>query len=101
MPTQGKSGSPQAGQGGFSGPAPASSGTWGRSTVKVAVAYWAVTSSDSTDDPLGQKIESAIVAVSPLLDLVLDVGERISRIAEPVDYEYYPVHDEEEESSAS
>lgn len=53
--------------------------------------------SESNDDLLGQKVESAIVAVSPLLDLVLAVGERISRIAEPVDYEYYPVHDETEE----
>lgn len=61
--------------------------------VKVAVAYWAVSSSD----PDTGKIESAIVAVSPLLDLVLSVGERISRIAEPVDYEYYPVRDEDEE----
>ena len=54
-------------------------------------------SSVSPEDPLGSNIESAIVAVSPLLDLVLAVGERISRIAEPVDYEYYPVHDEDED----
>jgi len=45
------------------------------------------------------RFESAIVAASPLFDLVLAVGERISRITEPVDYEYYPVHDEEEEES--
>jgi hypothetical protein len=98
MPTQGNSGSEQAGHGGFSGPAPASRGTWGRSIFKVAVAYWAVTSSGPTSDPLGETIESAIVAVSPLLDLVLSAGERLSRLAEPVDYEYYPVRDEDEES---
>ncbi len=41
------------------------------------------------------------MAVSPLLDILLAVGEKISRIAEPVDYEYYPVRDEEEERSGS
>lgn len=51
--------------------------------------------SSSDSDP--GRIESLIVAVSPLLDLVLAAGERISRIAEPVDYEYYPVRDEDEE----
>lgn len=50
----------------------------------------------SSSDPTGEKIEAAIVAVSPLLDLVLKVGEKISRIAEPVDYEYYPVRGERE-----
>jgi hypothetical protein len=54
----------------------------------------------SSSDPTGEKIESAIVAISPLFDLVLSVGERISRIAEPVDYEYYPVRDQEEEESS-
>jgi hypothetical protein len=52
-------------------------------------------------DPAAGKIESAIVAVSPLLDLVLSVGERISRIAEPVDYEYYPVHNEDDQESSA
>ena len=42
--------------------------------------------------------ESMIVRVSPLLDLVLAVGERVSRIAEPTDFEYYPIRDEEPES---
>ena len=28
---------------------------------------------------------------APFLDLVLAVGDRVSRIAEPRDYEYYPV----------
>ncbi|MBK5232342.1 MAG: hypothetical protein JJE13_05105 [Thermoleophilia bacterium] len=40
-------------------------------------------------------VESAISAVAPLLDLVLAVGERLSRITEPTDYEYYPIRDEE------
>ncbi|MCB0857756.1 MAG: hypothetical protein KDB57_06510 [Solirubrobacterales bacterium] len=55
----------------------------------------------SSSDPDRDRIESAIVAVSPLLDLLLSVGERISKIAEPVDYEFYPVRDEEEERSGS
>ena len=54
----------------------------------------------SSDDSTEDRFESAILAASPLLDLVLSVGERISRIAEPVDYEYYPVHDEDEEESS-
>ncbi|MCO5316757.1 MAG: hypothetical protein M9938_11445 [Solirubrobacterales bacterium] len=44
---------------------------------------------DSTRD----HFEQAIGTAAPLLDLVLAVGERISRAAEPVDYEYYPVRD--------
>lgn len=42
-------------------------------------------------DPARGRFEKAISLAAPLLDLVLAVGERISRIAEPVDYEYYPV----------
>lgn len=42
--------------------------------------------------------ESAISAASPLLDLVLAVGDRLSRITEPTDFEYYPIRDEEPES---
>jgi hypothetical protein len=37
------------------------------------------------------RFESLIGAAAPLLDIVLGVGERISRIAEPTDHEYYPV----------
>jgi hypothetical protein len=37
------------------------------------------------------RVESLISAASPLLDLVLGVGDRISRIVEPEDHEYYPV----------
>jgi hypothetical protein len=28
---------------------------------------------------------------APLLDLILAIGDRVSRIAEPTDYEYYPI----------
>lgn len=37
------------------------------------------------------RFERAIGLAAPLLDLVLGVGERISRIAEPTDHEYYPI----------
>jgi len=59
-----------------------------------------MTESDPTPaapDPVRERIEQVIATVSPLLDLVLAVGERISRIAEPVDYEYYPVRDPDSE----
>jgi len=36
-------------------------------------------------------VETLIGISAPFLDLVLAVGDRISRIAEPHDYEYYPV----------
>jgi len=36
-------------------------------------------------------IESLIGAAAPILDAVLAVGDRISRIVEPTDNEYYPV----------
>lgn len=35
--------------------------------------------------------ENLIGFAAPVLDTVLRVGERISRRAEPVDHEYYPV----------
>lgn len=38
-----------------------------------------------------ERVETAIGVIAPFLDLVLAVGDRISRIAEPKDYEYYPV----------
>ena len=38
-----------------------------------------------------EQIEGLIAAAAPFLDLVLGVGERISRIVEPEDHEYYPV----------
>lgn len=38
-----------------------------------------------------ERIEGLIALAAPALDLLLKVGERISRIAEPEDHEYYPV----------
>lgn len=37
-----------------------------------------------------QRVESLIRLASPALDLVLAVGDRVSRIVEPNDVEYYP-----------
>ena len=37
-----------------------------------------------------ERVESLIRLASPALSLVLAVGERISRIVEPEDHEYYP-----------
>jgi len=37
-----------------------------------------------------QRIEGFIRLAAPALDLVLAVGERVSRIVEPEDTEYYP-----------
>lgn len=37
------------------------------------------------------RIETLISIAAPALNLVLAVGERVSRIAEPEDSEYYPV----------
>lgn len=37
------------------------------------------------------RIEGLIGVAAPFLDVVLGVGERISRIAEPTDHEYYPI----------
>ena len=37
------------------------------------------------------RVERLIGVAAPFLDLVLAVGDRISRVAEPEDYEYYPV----------
>jgi len=50
---------------------------------------------ESGQEQARDHIESLISAASPILDLVLSVGERISRIAEPTDFEYYPIRDEE------
>lgn len=40
---------------------------------------------------LRNRFESLIGVAAPFLDVVLGVGERISRIAEPTDHEYYPI----------
>ncbi len=37
-----------------------------------------------------QRVEGLIRLATPALDLVLAVGERVSRIVEPNDVEYYP-----------
>ena len=37
-----------------------------------------------------QRVEGLIRLASPALDLVLAVGERVSKIVEPEDVEYYP-----------
>lgn len=38
-----------------------------------------------------ERVEVLIGVAAPFLDLVLAVGDRISRIAEPREYEYYAV----------
>jgi hypothetical protein len=42
-----------------------------------------------------ERAETVIGVAAPFLDLLLAVGDRISRIAEPQDYEYYPVRADE------
>ena len=37
-----------------------------------------------------QRIEGLIKLAAPALDLVLAVGERVSKVVEPEDVEYYP-----------
>lgn len=45
---------------------------------------------------LQERFEGAIALAAPLLDVVLGIGERISRIAEPTDHEYYPIRQGEQ-----
>jgi hypothetical protein len=42
-------------------------------------------------------LERPIALAAPLLDLLLWFGERISRLAEPVDHEHYPVRNPDQE----
>jgi hypothetical protein len=42
-----------------------------------------------------ERFEAVIGLAAPFLDLVLAVGDRISRMAEPEDHEYYPVRSPE------
>jgi hypothetical protein len=42
-----------------------------------------------------ERFEAVIGLAAPFLDLVLAVGDRISRVAEPEDLEYYPVRSPE------
>ena len=37
------------------------------------------------------RFEGLIALAAPVLDVVLAIGERISRIAEPTDHEFYPI----------
>ena len=37
------------------------------------------------------RAEGLIALAAPVLDVFLAIGERISRIAEPTDHEYYPI----------
>ncbi len=37
-----------------------------------------------------QRVETVIRIAAPALNLVLAVGERVSKIVEPEDHEYYP-----------
>ncbi len=43
------------------------------------------------------RVETVIGLMAPALDLVLAVGERISRLVEPEDHEYYPPRAQEAE----
>ena len=38
-----------------------------------------------------ERVESVIGLMAPALTLVLAAGDRISRIVQPEDYDYYPV----------
>jgi hypothetical protein len=46
-----------------------------------------------------EQVESLIRFMAPALNLVLAAGERLSRIAEPEDTEYYPPRTSREEPS--
>jgi hypothetical protein len=37
------------------------------------------------------RFEGLIALAAPVLDVFLAIGERVSRIAEPTDHEYYPI----------
>lgn len=56
---------------------------------------------ESGQDRTRQRFESAIAVAAPFLDLVLAVGERVSRFTEPTDYEYYPIRTEDREDEPS
>jgi hypothetical protein len=44
-----------------------------------------------TQRRIRERVEGLISAASPFLDLLLATGDRISRVVEPEDHEYYPV----------
>ena len=45
-----------------------------------------------------ERVETLIRLMAPGLSLVLNVGERVSRIVEPEDQEYYPIRSASTES---
>jgi hypothetical protein len=45
----------------------------------------------SSQRALRARFEGLVATAAPVLDVVLAVGERISRIAERTDHEYYPI----------
>jgi hypothetical protein len=51
------------------------------------------------DPETRDRFETLISAAAPLLDLLLAVGDRVSKVLEPKDYEYYPVRDEDPEEA--
>jgi hypothetical protein len=48
-----------------------------------------------------ERVERLIRMASPALDLVLAVGDRVSRFVEPEDVEYYPPRVAREETAPS
>jgi hypothetical protein len=48
-----------------------------------------------------EQVEQLIRLAAPALDLVLAVGERLSRVVEPEDFEYYPPRSAREETAPS
>lgn len=56
--------------------------------------------SGSPNAVLRGRIETAIRVVSPLLDLMLAVGERVSRLLEPDDPAYLPARMQSDGESA-
>jgi hypothetical protein len=54
---------------------------------------------ENGDSQSGGRLGVVISAAAPLLDLVLAVGDRVSKLLEPEDYEYYPVRDEDPQES--
>jgi hypothetical protein len=53
------------------------------------------------DPETRDRFETVISAAAPFLDLMLAIGDRVSRVLEPKDYEYYPVRDEDPEEPPS
>jgi hypothetical protein len=48
-----------------------------------------------------ERVESLIGLAAPVLDFVLLIGDRISRVVEPEDHEYYPARPLAEPSESS